>query len=285
MVTRTIMTMRRNGPDSMGLDHTRDDNRKLGQAASDATDTGTSGNVGSREGLTQSPSSEGHRPSFQHLLFTWLSPAFPVGAFAYSHGLEMAAERLMLTTHASLENWLAALITQGSLQNDLLLVAHAYRAAAASEHQSLASVNALARALQPSAERYLETTQQGGSFLIAIAAAWPHPAIAGLQANIVGDVAYPVAVGMSAAVHGIALDATLQAYAFAFTGNLTSAAIRLGIIGQTAAQMIIAALAPLLHKATLIAEHGTLDDIGSATFSADLCSLEHETQYSRLFRS
>ena len=197
----------------------------------------------------------------------------------------MAAERRMLPTHASLEAWLVALITQGSLNNDLLLAAHAYRAAAAAEHQSLAAVNALARALQPSAERYLETTQQGGSFLIAIAAAWPHPAIAELQSAITGEVAYPVAVGMSAAAHGIALDATLQAYAFAFTGNLTSAAIRLSIVGQTAAQMIIAALAQLLRAAALIAEHGTLDDIGSATFSADLCSLEHETQYSRLFRS
>ena len=258
--------------------------------------------VGSREGLTQPTGANGCRLDhaqrdateaatdvkalpFQHLLFTWLSPAFPVGAFAYSHGLEMAAERGLLASQAALQDWLSALMTQGSLHNDLLLLAHAHRVATISDPASLGEINALALALQPSAERYLETTQQGGSFLIAIAAAWPHPMLDTLRAECSGDVAYPIAVAMAAGAHGIPLTPTLQAYAFAFMTTLTSAAIRLGIVGQTGAQAIIAALAVALHDAAAFAEAGTLDDIGSATFSADLCSLEHETQYSRLFRS
>ena len=204
---------------------------------------------------------------------------------AYSHGLEMAAERKLVTSRPSLQQWLSALIAHGSLHNDLLLLAAALRAASTRDGAALASVNALALALQPSAERYLETTQQGGSFLLAISAAWPHARFAEMRETISGEAAYPVAVAIAAAAHAIPLPATLQAYAFAFVTNLTSAAIRLSLIGQTDAQAIIAALSPIVQDAATAAESGTLDDIGSATFSTDLCSLEHETQYSRLFRS
>ena len=268
----------------------------------DPTATNSTADVGSRNGLphpnlphpnlphpTSSPPSASITPTahtpFQHLLFTWLSPAFPVGAFAYSHGLEMAAERKLVTSQSQLQNWLSILITQGSLKNDLLLLAHAHRASHAADENGLVDVNALALALQPSAERYLESTQQGGSFLIAVAAAWPIAALIASHKIITQDVAYPVAVGIASAAHAIPLPPTLQAFAFAFVTNLTSAAIRLGIVGQTGAQAIIAALAPALHDAAVRAEQGTLEAIGSATFSADLCSLEHETQYSRLFRS
>ena len=197
----------------------------------------------------------------------------------------MAAEQGLIASRAALEDWLAALVSHGSLRNDLLLLAAAYHCAAAGDINGLADANALARALQPSAERYLETTQQGGSFLAAIKASWPHAALHGLTVTFAGDVSYPIAVGVAAAAHRIPLAATLEAFAFTFVTNLTSAAIRLSIVGQTDAQSIIASLSPMLINAAHQAGLGTLDDIGGATFSADLCSLEHETQYSRLFRS
>ena len=238
-------------------------------------------------GCTETAARQAHpaAQAFQHLLFVWLSPSFPTGAFAYSHGLEMARERGLVVDRAGLQDWLHAVITQGSLRNDLIVLAAAYRAAAAHDSGALAAANVLALALQPGAERFLETTQQGGSFLLAIAAAWPHETVARHRADVRGDIAYPVAVAIAAAAHAIPLDATLGAFAFAFVGNLTSAAIRLGIVGQTNAQHVIAALAPALHATSAGALASTLDDVGSATFSADLCSLEHETQYSRLFRS
>lgn len=223
--------------------------------------------------------------AWQHLLFAWLSPAFPVGAFAYSHGLEMAAERGLLKGRDDLQGWIAALTTRGSLHNDLLVLAEAHRATSSDETPRLVAANALALALQPSAERFLETTQQGGSFLTAIAAAWPHEKLASARHALDGDVAYPVAFGLVAALHRIPLMPVLDAFAFAFTSNLTSAAIRLGVVGQTDAQIVIAALAPSLRAAAQAAAAGALDDVFSATPSADLCSLEHETQYSRLFRS
>ena len=222
---------------------------------------------------------------FQHLLFVWLSPSFPTGAFAYSHGLEMAADRGLVRNQFDLQTWLASLIAVGSLHNDLIILAASHRATAAYDRAKLAAINELALAMQPSAERYLETTQQGGSFLTGVATSWPHPNLTTLRTVLVSEVAYPVALGLAAASHAIPLEITLEAFTFAFLGNLTSAAIRLSLIGQTAAQDIIAALTPALRAAASTAQTSTLDNLGSSTFSADLCSLEHETLYSRLFRS
>ena len=221
----------------------------------------------------------------ERLLFVWLSPSFPVGAFAYSQGLEMAVERGFVTSRATLQDWLAALIAHGSLHNDLLLLAAAHRCTTARDATALQAANALACALQPSAERYLEATQQGGSFLSAIAGAWSNSAFAEARAWLEGAVSYPIAVGIAAAAHGISAAATADAYAFAWVSTLTSAAIRLSVVGQSDAQSVIAALAQPLTDAGLRATTQTLDDIGGAAFSADLASLEHETQYSRLFRS
>ncbi len=219
------------------------------------------------------------------LLFVWLSPSFPVGAYAYSQGLEMAVERGLVTSRATLADWLGALITHGSLRNDLILLAAAHRCAMARDRDGLLAVNALACALQPSTERYLEATQQGGSFLTAIAGAWSNAVFVETHAWLEGEVSYPIAVGITAAAHGIASAATAEAFAFAWASNLTSSAIRLSVVGQSDAQAVIAALAVALSDSALRAQTQTLDDIGGAAFSADLCSLEHETQYSRLFRS
>ncbi len=218
-------------------------------------------------------------------LLVWLSPAFPVGAFAYSHGLEKAAEKRIVTDRASLGAWLEDLIALGSLRNDLIVLAAAWRAASVQSATDLASVAELAAALQPSAERRLETITQGGSFLMQIDAAWPCAAVGLLRAAYAGDTAYPVAVGVAAAGHNLPLAPTLLGYGMAFVGNLISASIRLSVIGQTDGQRLTAALLPALQDAATQAATSTLDDIGSATFAADLASMQHETQYTRLFRS
>lgn len=218
-------------------------------------------------------------------LLVWLSPAFPVGAFAYSHGLEKAAEKGLIKDRETLGAWLEDLITLGSLHNDLILLAAAWRAASRQNAIELAEVAEFAAALQPSAERRLETMTQGGSFLLQIDAAWPCAAVGLLRAAHSGDVAYPVAVGVAAAGHTMPLAPTLLGYGIAFAGNLISASIRLSVIGHTDGQRLTAALLPLLQEAAMRATESTLDDIGSATFAADLASIQHETQYTRLFRS
>ena len=205
-------------------------------------------------------------------LMVWFSPAFPVGAFAYSHGLEWAVEAGDLTNAAEVQDWIAALIDMGSLRNDAILLSAAYRGAA---------VNDLALALASSRERYLETAAQGTAFVAALRKSWPCVALDALE----GDVAYPVAVGVAARGHNLPLKETLAASLLAFVGALTSAAVRLGPIGQTDGQRIIAALLPAIQDLAGFAETATEDDLGGCVFRSDLAALSHETQYSRLFRS
>ncbi|AMJ59263.1 urease accessory protein UreF [Bosea sp. PAMC 26642] len=224
--------------------------------------------------------------SSPHLpLMVWLSPSFPVGAFAYSHGLEWAYEVGDLHDAPTLSDWLGALVEQGSLRNDLILFATAFRAAKAGDAAALGEAAELALALANSAERRLETVTQGNAFVVAGRAAWPCEAFAMLSAAWSQDVAYPVAVAVASAGHDIPLRPALEAYGLAFVANLVSASVRLGIIGQTDGQRITAGLVPALHGAAAGAEAASLDDLGSCTLRSDLASLRHETQYSRLFRS
>ena len=145
--------------------------------------------------------------------------------------------------------------------------------------------NDLALALAPSEELHLETRQQGRSFLDATFTAWPAPGLAELAPRLDGEVAYPVAVGLAAGAHALPLPPTLEAFLLAFMQNLVSAALRLAPIGQTAGTRVLAGLAPAIVRLAREVQDLTLDDLGAATFRADLGSLLHETQYTRLFRS
>jgi urease accessory protein len=219
------------------------------------------------------------------MLVLWLSPAFPVGAFAFSHGLERLAQSGEVSGRDDLVAWVRDLASHGSLRNDLIVMAQARRAVLAADMARLDAIAELASALQPSSERRLETLTQGGAFAATISAAWPSPATAHLQTAHDGAIAYPVAVGAATADHSIALEPALAAYACAFASNLVSAAIRLGIIGQFDGQRVLADLIADLARAATAASAATLDDLGSAVFLSDIASMEHETQYTRLFRS
>jgi urease accessory protein len=221
------------------------------------------------------------------LLQTWFSPAFPIGSFAYSQGLESAAEAGLVKDESTLRDWLDDLLRLGSISNDLIVAACTWRAAAAGAWAELNAVIELAGALQPSAERCFEAMTQGASFLDAVCAAWPSEALAAALDRCGKDtsIPYAAAAGLAAAAHGLRLEPTLEAFALAFVSSQVSAAIRLGAIGQTAAQRILAALLPAIGEATIRASAATLEDISSACFSADLLTLEHETQYTRLFRT
>ncbi len=214
-------------------------------------------------------------------LFAWLSPSYPVGSYAYSHTLEWAVEAGDVTDEGTLVRWLTDLMILGSGRNDAILLSHAYRAVEAADAGMLDTINALALALSPSAELHLETSQQGRSFLDATLAAWPSPKLPPLE----GEVTFPVAVGMAAAAHGVPLPAALGAYLLAIVQTLVSAAIRLAPIGQTGGTRICAALSATVQEVARQAQDLSLDDIGSATFRADLGSFHHENQYTRLFRS
>ncbi len=215
----------------------------------------------------------------------WMSPAFPVGGFAYSHGLEWAQEAGDVTGEAGFLAWMTDLLEHGSPRNDAVLFAEAHRAAGARDGVRLASVAELALALAGSAERRLETVTQGDAFVQAASATWPCGALDDLRAAWDGPVAYPVAVAAAAAGHGIPLPEALPAFGLGLVANLVSAAVRLGIVGQTGGQRVTAALVPAVEALAQIAAGSTLDDLGGAAFRSDLAALRHETQYTRLFRS
>ena len=222
----------------------------------------------------------GSDDTFPAELLIWLSPAFPIGAFAYSQGLETAVARGWVRDAATLTAWLSSLARHGSLRNDLIMLSLVRRA---SDDGTIRELAELSAALQPSKERSEEALVQGQAFMEAFRAAWAEPDESLAPAG--GPVTLPVAVGQAARARGLPLQATLIAYATAFTTNLVSAAIRLGAIGQFDGQRMLAALLPELRETCRLALNATEDDLGSATFAADLASILHETQTTRLFRS
>lgn len=211
-------------------------------------------------------------------LMAWLSPAFPVGGFSYSHGLECAVHDGLIVDAVSLAGWLETLVEMGSGWNDAVLFAESWRRARSAG--DLDEVAALAEALAGSRERHTETMLQGAAFLQA-ASAWPSQVLERLPA----ECAYCVAVGAIAGGNGIALQDALSAFLQAFFSNLVQASIRLGVLGQREATTLLAGFEPLALSTAARAARSTLDDLGGCAFVSDVMAMKHETQYSRLFRS
>ncbi len=224
-------------------------------------------------------------PASLYRLMAWLSPAFPVGAFSYSSGIEWAVEAGDIADEASLQDWLGVMLSDGGGYCDAVLFAQAHRAALGDDDRALYDITELAAAFAPSKERHLETTAQGNAFIEAARAAWGCAALERLKSIWGGPVAYPVAVAVTAAGHGIAVEPALAAYLQALAANWVSAGVRLIPLGQTQGLRVVAALEPAVAATTQRALNASLDDIGSAAFRADLASARHETQYTRLFRS
>ena len=201
------------------------------------------------------------------LLTIWLSPSFPVGAFAYSHGLEWAAEAGDVRDEATLVAWLKDLVEHGGARADAILLASTMRATFARNADALREINELALALAPSAERRLETAQQGRSFHAAIAAAWSKPGVDWANDILADEIAYPVAGGIACAAHDIPPPRACEAFALGFVANLVSAAVRLSLIGQTQGQRVLAALAANLSIA--IAKFFAFTVTGSSSMLAE----------------
>jgi urease accessory protein len=215
----------------------------------------------------------------------WLSPAYPVGAFAYSSGIEWAVEAGDIKDATTLRQWLAGMLGAGSGFCDAVLFAHAHRAVAQNDDAALRAAAELGAVLVTSKERLLETTAQGRAFLDATRAAWPCPALARLDAAWQGAVALPIAVGVTCAGHGIACEPALHAFLQALAANWIFAGVRLVPLGQTDGQRVLAALERDIAACAARALTTPLDELGSCSMRADIAGMRHETQYTRLFRS
>jgi urease accessory protein len=218
-------------------------------------------------------------------LMTWLSPAFPVGAFSYSSGIEWAVEAGDIVDAASLRDWLASMLADGTGFCDGVLLAHAHRAASLPDHAGLREIAELAAAFVPSRERQLETSTQGRAFIDIARSAWSCDGLDPMVSACDGAMVYPVAVGLVSSAHAIPLAPTMHAFFHALTSNWISAGARLVPLGQTDSQRVLASLETVVIATGKRALHASLDDLGSATFRADLAGMRHETQYTRLFRS
>jgi urease accessory protein len=219
-------------------------------------------------------------------LLAWLSPSYPIGAFSYSHGLEMAVEEGAVTTRGHLVAYARSAIAQGAGAVDAGLLALAWRAAEARDDVALDAIAELGAAWRGSAELALEAAQPGAAFVRATNAAWPEPRFAAFAARHAGRVTHAVAFGAAAALHGIPPRDACFGWLAGFAANLVSAGVRLVPLGQTDGQIATAALLPAIIAATDAAlALRDADELGSAAPALDLFSMRHETQYTRLFRS
>ncbi|WWT17898.1 urease accessory UreF family protein [Pararoseomonas sp. SCSIO 73927] len=225
------------------------------------------------------------RDAALYRLLAWTSPAYPVGAYTYSHGLETAVEGGAVKDRAGLVDYVRAALGRGAGAVDGPLLAAAWRAAEADDEAALDEVAELASAWRGTAETALESGAQGAAFAAVTAAAWPEPRFAALVARHPRRLVHPVAFGAAAAWNGIPLRAALFSWLGAFAANLVSAGVRLVPLGQTDGQVATAALMPAVQAATDAALAAELDEIGTSAPMLDLFSMRHETQYTRLFRS
>ena len=218
-------------------------------------------------------------------LMTWLSPSYPVGAYSYSHGIEYAVEAGLVHDRDSLRAWVGDAIRRGGGWSDAALLRAAWEATDAEDPGRLDAIVEFAAAWRGSAEMALESGAQGAAFLATTRTAWPHPILDELALRWRNAAMLPVAVGVVAAAHGVALAPALTAYLHAFASNLVSAGLRLIPLGQSDGQRAIAALESDIVAAVDAALTTPLEDIGTASPIIDWCSMRHETQYTRLFRS
>ena len=203
------------------------------------------------------------------ILQAWFSPAFPTGAFSYSHGVETAIQDGLITDGQSLQSWIATLLRHGSGRTDLLFIKAAY--------EGEQEANALCLALCASKERLQETTELGQAF--------SRVANTSYQSDLPDGLAYPVAVGLAARAEDLDLTLTLQGYLQAFAANLISVGVRAIPIGQQAGQHCLVGLYPVIEEVSEDAAEASLDEVGSAALLSDVMAIKHETSSPRIYRT
>jgi len=215
-------------------------------------------------------------------LLAWTSPAYPIGAYTYSHGIEYAVEIGAVKNRDTLSAWVGRIVSKGAGFLDAVLFAEAWRAVG--DAARLDGLNELAAALRGTSETALESSQQGASFLMATRAAWPDAALDAFADRQNGIAALPIAFAVAAAGR-VPLEPALTAYLHGMAANLVSAGVRLVPLGQTDGQRALAALAPIVAATVARALATPIEEAGSAAAMVDWSSMRHETQYTRLFRS
>ena len=200
----------------------------------------------------------------------WLSPAFPIGGFAYSHGLEWAINKGYVSNREELQKWISDLLEYGSLKNDAILIKLVLKGSDPKE------INEIAIALCPANERLSETQLQGGAFCKIMREVWS------LE---IDDLALPIALALAAKNESIDQNLVVPAYLHSFCSNLISVAMRLIPIGQTDGQKTLRELSPLISDSVRAVAKSDKDDLGSACFLSDVSAMQHEYLQPRVFKT
>jgi len=222
-------------------------------------------------------------------LLSWMSPSYPIGAFAHSSGLEWAVEAGHATHRTSAEQWIDTMIEHGSIRIDAVMFVHAHRAARTGDTDGFIHIAELAAATLTSHERRVEATAQGAAFRRIASSTMAAPALTMLDTIDDDALSYPIAVACLTAAHGIGLEAALTAFLHGVVANLVSAAQRLIPLGQTDGQLMLRSMRERVLEAVVeaiaIDDGDPFDQLGSTSLYADLACMAHETQYTRLFRT
>ena len=208
----------------------------------------------------------------EHKMMAWLSPAYPIGSYSFSHGLEQAIESKIVSDKESLFDWLSQILAFGSGRNDAIFLANAYR----SSKENLLHIAELAEAFSGTKERHLETVQQGVAFAKVTSSVY------GIA---IPPVPLPIAVGYASRIENIDLKKLLPLYLHAFIANLISVAVRFIPIGQTDGQIILCRLFGNIEDISKQTIDLNLDDLGNSCFLNDIGSMRHEIMKTRIYRS
>ena len=207
-----------------------------------------------------------------HKVMAWLSPSFPLGAFAYSHGLEFEISEGNVSTSEELYEWLKDILRFGSVWNDLVLFCNSYK----TDVNSLNELSDIAKAFAQSKERYYETIEMGNAF---------SKIISSIEGVYLKGMPLPIIMGYIAKIENVSLPYILPLYAHSFISNLISVSIRLLPLGQTDAQKLLFSLFPIIDDVAKEALKSNIGDMRNKCVLADLASMKHETLKVRLFKS
>ena len=208
-------------------------------------------------------------------LIQWLSPAFPTGGFAYSHGLEQVMCEGVRDAGA-VAAWVSDVLRHGGGWSDAVILSLTLRGEDADADADADALADLARAMAGSTERLAETMDQGRAFAATVSA---------LTGTPQSPLPLPVAVGLAARGLDLPVAEIVAHYLHGFAANLISAATRFLPLGQAQAQCALAGLHPLI--ADLAARAATADPeaLETGCFGADLAAMRHETLDVRIFRT
>ena len=221
-------------------------------------------------------------------LQSWLSPAFPIGSYSYSHALEWAVEAGYVLDRKTLVDWLEAGLCYGSGRNEAIFFSAAWRSTIDNDRAKLFEIAELAAAFRGTSEFALESSQQATACLAALRHVWPDRVLDWLWDILRERRVHPalaVVLGVCSARRGIPASFALPAFLQSYLANLVTAGVRLIPLGQTEGQLVIAELEEVVLAASTQTKLATIEDLGSAAFMVDFGSAMHETQYTRLFRS